>query len=599
MTTIDKPPRPFFRRRRRYSAPRSSALEIRNLTFKEDGRTLLEGASLTVEPGSKICVVGSNQLDQTALLGLLLGLHDPQRGSVQVDGRNVATMPIDEARAAVALVLQDPWMIAGTVADNIAFGHPDVTRSDIESVSEQLGIDALIADLPDRHDTQIEATTGHPDDETGQGRSNRAPSDPVRLSIGERRRIALARALLRNPGVLLLEEPTTGLGVDEERLMIRAIDAASHGRTTVLTTHRLSLARRCDSVHVIDDAKIVPYRTDGATGDHSQLWDLRVPPVVTPAAKAGTHLRVVGSDERRAPRPTSSAWGIGIGTAVAPGYLASGLLSRSAHTETWVAWSIEREEPVRVRIPRQDPVSYAAFDQLFRLYRMLRKMSHPALATVYGADLDAETPYVVLEYLDSNSLAKVAQRREHGMDPIDILFTGFELAGAVNHMHQRGFVHLGLKAKHVRTRDDTIVITDFAQARPIGNPLPQPVGPVRARRLEHRSFAPEWVAGRPADPKMDVYALGALMHRATAGSIRTRVTSQGVGLVPYSSIVDRSPGAMAEVVDAMVARDPAERPALDEVVSEFRRILPRSMIGLPATTAIPRPPQLRLVGADN
>jgi energy-coupling factor transporter ATP-binding protein EcfA2 len=515
-------------------------------------------------------------------------------------------MPVDEARSLVALVLRDPWLTAGSIADNVVFGHPDVNRSDIESVCEQLGLDEFIAALPNGYDTLVEATTGLDDERSGRPqRSHTGPgpdpygAEPVRLTVGQSRRLALARALVRNPGLLLLEEPTTGLDPDDERLMIRAIDAASHGRTTVLTTHRLSLARRCDAVHVIEDGKIVAYR-GGATGHHhAELWDLQVPPVVIPTGQARSHLRVVGTEERRAPRPTSSSWGITIGSEVAPGYLASGLLSRNALTETWVAWSIEREEPVRVRIPREDPVSYAAFEQLFRQYKMFDKLSHPSLISVFGADLDAETPYLVLEYLDSNSLARVAERRQSGMDPVDILFTGFELAGAVIHMHQRGFVHLGLKAKNIRTRDDTIVITDFAQSRAIGNPLPQPAGPVKARRLEHRSFAPEWQPGRPADPKMDVYALGALMHRATAGAIRTRVTSRGVGLVPYRTLTDRSPGAMADVVDAMVARDPAERPALDEVLSEFRRILPRSMIGLPVSTVTNRSPKLRLVGADN
>ncbi len=534
--------------------------------------------------GSKTCIVGSNGKDQAALLALVLGLYRPERGSIIVDGDDVATLDLETARRSVTLVLQDPWMADGTVADNIAFGHPGVTRSDIEAIGQLLGLDQFISLLPRRYNTVIAA-----DDE----------KPIIQLTVGQRRRIALARALIRNPGILLIEEPTTDLGLDEERLMIRAIDAASHGRTTIIATHRLSLARRSDAVLVIEDGQIVPYQGSTSNGDHSTLWDLRVPPVVTSEAKNKSHLRLVGQNDRRAPKPTSTPWGITIGSEIAPGYLASGLLSRNAHTETWVAWSVEREEPVRVKIPRHDPVTYAAFNQLFREYKTLKTFNHPALAATYGADLDAEMPYAVFEYLDSTSLSRIAQRRSEGMEALDILYTGFELAGAVNYMHQRGFVHLNLRARNVRTREDTIVITDFMHCLPIGSQLPAPTNPIRARRLEHRYFAPEALPGRAADPKMDIYALGALMHRATAGSVVTRVTSAGVGLVPYRSLTDSAPGAMADVVDAMLARDPADRPEAEQVLSEFRRILPRSLVRPRVSTVAARSPRLRLVGANN
>ncbi|MGI9596570.1 MAG: protein kinase, partial [Acidimicrobiales bacterium] len=489
---------------------------------------------------------------------------------------------------------QDPWLLEGTIADNISFGHPGVTRVDIEAVAQQLGLDQFIDLLPNGYDT---VAAGGPRGGADQGDLGTVL---VHLSTGQRRRIALARALIRNPGVLLLEEPTTDLGLDEERLMIRAIDAAAHGRTTLIATHRLSLARRSDTVMVIEDGRIVPYQGSSPGCDHSRLWDLRVPPVVTPKAKAKSHLRLVGRHDRRAPRPASaSPWGLTIGSELAPGYLASGLLSRNANTETWVAWSVEREEPVRIKIPTQDPVTYAAFSQLFREYKTLRSFNHPGLATTYGADLDAEMPYAVFEYLDSTSLARVAQRKSEGMDALDILYTGFELAGAITYMHQRGFVHLNLRARNVRTREDTIVITDLMHCLPTGAPLPAPANPVKARRSEYRYFAPESLPGRAADPKMDVYALGALMHRATAGSVVTRLTSDGVGLVPYRSLTEDPPGSMAEVVDAMLAPDPADRPAADEVLSEFRRILPRSLVRPRVSTVAARSPRLRLVGAQN
>lgn len=549
----------------------------------------MQEAELTATAGSKLCIVGSTGKDQSALLALMLGLYRPERGSITVDGKDVASLPLKVARTSVASVLQDPWLVDGTIADNISFGHRGVTRADIESIGEQIGLDRLLELLPNGYDTVV----GH------DGLIIDATSSLSELTIGQRRRLALARALVRNPGVLLFEEPTADLGVDEERLMIRAIDAASHGRTTIMVTHRLSLARRSDSVMVIEDGRIVPYQGQGSSGDHSTLWDLQVPPVVTPSARAKPQLRLVGPDDRRHPGPSNSPWGITIGAELAPGYLASGLLSRNAHTETWVAWSIEREEPVRIKIPRENPVTYAAFDQLFREYRTLKNFNHPNLGTTYGADLDAEMPYAVFEYLDSTSLSRVTQRRASGLDALDILYTGFELAGAVNYMHQRGYVHLNLRARSVRTRQDTIVITDFTNCLPIGAPLKNSTSADRTRRLEHRYFAPEFIPGEAADPKMDVYALGALMHRATAGSLITRVTSAGVGLVPYGTLTEDAPEPMADIVDQMLAREPGARPEADEVLSEFRRILPSSLVRPRVSTAAARSPRLRLVGANN
>ncbi len=585
MKTIEQRPWTRFGRRQRSAEPRSCSVKIRNLSFiDDDGARLLNGADLDAAAGTKTCIVGSTGKDQAALLALVLGLYRPAGGSITIEGVEVASLAPELGRESVEAVLQDPWLPVGTVADNIAFGHHGVSRAEIEAVAHQLGIDSFVAELPDGLDTVVGTADGRP---------------TIELSTGQRRRIALARALVRNPGVLLLEEPTTDLGIDEERLMIRAIDVASHGRTTLIATHRLSLARRSDAVLVIEEGRIVPYRGSGPNGDHSRLWDLRVPPVLTPTAKARSHLRLVGPDDRRPPQPTSAPWGITIGAELAPGYLASGLLSRNANTETWVAWSIEREEPVRIKLPRENPVTYPAFNQLFREYKTLKALNHPGLATTYGADLDAEMPYAVFEYLDSNSLARVVRRRSEGMEPLDILCTGFELAGAINHLHQRGFVHLNLRSHHVRTREDTIVITDFMHCQPIGAPLPPLSNPIKARRLEHRYLAPESLPGRAADPKMDVYALGALIHRATAGSVVTRVTSAGVGLVPYQSLTDNPPGAMADIVDGMLARDPADRPEVGEVLSEFRRIVPRSMVHPPVSTVAARWPRLRLVGVDN
>ncbi len=565
--------------------PRRCSLDIRNLVFSEDGVPILNGAFLSVRANMTTCIVGTTGTDQSAFLGLIMGLQTPDKGLVTLDGVDVATLPLDVLRNQIAIVLQEPWIKPASLRDNIVFGRPAVSSTRLRWAAEMAGVDRLAAELPFGYDTTVAGSDGH-----GHG-----------LSLGQQRRIALARAMLGDPGVLLFEEPTTDIHSNEERLMHEAIKRCSEGRATVIASHRLSLARKADAVYVLDNGRLVPYRGYGRgigrAKHHAGLWDLRVPPVVN-RPEPRRHLRLVRTNDRPVPEPATSPWGITVGSEIAPGYLASGLLHRNEHTETWVAWSTAREEPVRVKIPRKQPMTYAAYEQLFREYQALKDLNHPALASVYDADLNAEMPFVVYEYLDSSSLSQVAQRRSDGLDPLDVLYTGYELAGAVNHLHRMGFVHLNLRARHVRTRDQEIVLTDFSRIRPIGAPLPQPAVPDRARRLEHRYFAPEAVACRPADPKMDVYSLGALMHRATAGSVVTAVRQGGVGLAPYASVTEQAPAPMASVVDGMLARRPCDRPTMEEVLSEFRRIMPRTLVRPKASVVTPSYPPLRLV-ADN
>ena len=562
--------------------PRRCSLDIRNLVYSDDGAPLLSGAFLSVRPDMTTCVVGTSGKDQSTFLSLIMGLEEPEGGVVTLNGVDVRSLPLEELRSEIAIVLQEPWIVNASILDNIAFDTTGISNSQVRRAARLAGVDHIVQGLPFGLHTNV----------------SDGISTGVDLTLGQRRHIALARALVRNPGVLLFEEPTTDILPDEERRMVEAIDRAAVGRATIIASHRLSLARRADSVYVLENGRLVPYRGAGKapTGDldHSTLWDLRVPPVVEPEAPR-RHLRLVRSNDRPVPEPALSSWGVRIGSEIAPGYLASGLLSRNELTETWVGWSSQREEPVRIKIPRTEPVVYPAYEQLFREYKTLQGLHHPALARAYAADLEADMPYVVFEYLDSSSLAQVAQRRGIGLDPLDVLYTGFELAGALNYLHQRGFVHLNLRARHVRTRQDTIVLTDFTHTRQIGAPLPEPTTPVRARRLEHRYFAPEFLPGRAADPKMDVYSLGALMHRATAGSVVTKVTSAGVGLAPYASVTTEAPEPMAIIVDQMLARHPGDRPTAEEVLSEFRKIMPRSLVRPRVSSVAARYPMLRLI----
>ncbi|MDH3301081.1 MAG: protein kinase, partial [Acidimicrobiia bacterium] len=437
----------------------------------------------------------------------------------------------------------------------------------------------------------------------------------------QRRRVALARALLRNPSILVLEEPTSDLGAQEEQRFVRSLDGIVGGRTLIVFSRRLALARKADRVLVLTGGRLVAYdetTTRGSICDHSRLWDTpgaSVTEIGRAATRTDTARARASIDEdpvdvsappvrrtvrlvRSQPGLSSTPWGISIGGEIAPGYVASGLLERTEHTDVWAAWSVDREGPVRIKIPATAPVTYHAFEQIQREFQIVNGLRHPGLPSAHEVDLDAEMPYAVFEYFDSPSLSSLISRLGTGLDPIDVLYIGFELAGALNYLHQRGRVHLDLRTRHVRTRADTIVITDFTHSRPIGATLPATLGTGNGRRGEHRAVAPEQGAGAIVHPKMDIYSLGALMHYAAAGAVRSEPTDGGHRLIPFSALMESAPMSLTEIVDRMMAEDPADRPDAEEVLTRFRRVLPQSLYR-PRIIDLEQRPHLQLVVSNN
>jgi ATP-binding cassette subfamily B protein len=213
-------------------------------------------------------VVGPTGAGKSTLLALLLRFYDPDAGVIELDGADLRKLELDSLRRQLALVPQDPWMLDGTVADNVAFGRPGATRAQLEAAARAALVDEIVDRLPEGWDTQI-----------GEG--------GVRLSGGQRRRVALARAILRDASVLLLDEPTSGLDAASEQAVLDALDRAAEGRTVLAVSHRLSLAARADRVVVLDGGWVVEQGPPGellaAGGAYARLWALQHPkePVLT------------------------------------------------------------------------------------------------------------------------------------------------------------------------------------------------------------------------------------------------------------------------------------------------------------------------------
>jgi len=207
---------------------------------------ILTAVDLTIRAGETFALVGPTGAGKSTIAKLLTRFYDPDSGRVLIDGHDIAQVTFASLRRQLGIVPQEPFLFAGTIGDNIKFAKPDATREEILEACRAVGILSLIEALPDGLDT--------PCHERG-----------VTLSSGERQLIALARAFLASPRVLILDEATSSLDLQTESLVERALDVLLDGRTAVLIAHRLNTAMRADRIAVVDDGRLVEI------GSHAEL----------------------------------------------------------------------------------------------------------------------------------------------------------------------------------------------------------------------------------------------------------------------------------------------------------------------------------------
>lgn len=206
------------------------------------GRPLMRDVSLVAEPGQKVAIVGATGAGKTTLINLLMRFYEVDGGRITLDGVDTRRMRAADLRRQFGMVLQDAWLFEGTIADNIAYGHPGATRDEVVAAARAARVDFFVRTLPDGYDTVLE-------------------NDVESVSQGQRQLLTIARAMLTDPPILILDEATSSVDTRTEQAIVRAMETLMAGRTSFVIAHRLSTIVDADLILVMDHGTIIEQGT--------------------------------------------------------------------------------------------------------------------------------------------------------------------------------------------------------------------------------------------------------------------------------------------------------------------------------------------------
>jgi ABC-type multidrug transport system fused ATPase/permease subunit len=245
------------------SVPRSRGrLEFDNVGFTYKGRDgTLRDISFQIEPGQTVAIVGPTGAGKTTLISLIPRFYDPQQGRILIDGQDIKDLTLKSLRDQISLVLQEPLLFSGTIAENIRYGRLGASDAEVHEAARSANAHDFIIRLPDGYETEL--------GERG-----------VKLSGGERQRICVARAFLKDAPILILDEPTSSIDSKTEAVILEALDRLLVGRTGFMIAHRLSTIHRADLILVLDQGRLVQSGTQDelllqSDGLYRQLYDLQ------------------------------------------------------------------------------------------------------------------------------------------------------------------------------------------------------------------------------------------------------------------------------------------------------------------------------------
>ena len=237
------------------------------MSFSYDGdRPLIGGLSLVAQPGTTVAIVGPSGAGKTTLVNLIMRFYELNSGSITLDGRDISSIPRNELRSKIGMVLQDTWLFEGTVRENIAYGRPGATEDEIRAAAQATFVDRFVQSLPEGYDTLL------------------ADGDES-VSTGERQLLTIARAFLADPAILILDEATSSVDTRTEVLIQDAMSALRSNRTSFVIAHRLSTIRDADVILVMEDGAIVEQGSHeellAAEGAYAALYDAQFSGMLT------------------------------------------------------------------------------------------------------------------------------------------------------------------------------------------------------------------------------------------------------------------------------------------------------------------------------
>ncbi|HQX75218.1 MAG TPA: ATP-binding cassette domain-containing protein [Thermoflexales bacterium] len=253
------------------NAPAASAIPkmngevtLENVTFKyaETAKPALRDVTLRVKPGQTVAIVGPTGAGKTTIVNLIMRFYDPTEGAVKIDGHDLRDVTLESVRSQISLVLQDPFLFSGSIGDNIRYGNLNATQEQVEAAAKAVRLDEFINKLPEKYEYDVQERGG-------------------RLSLGQRQLVSFARALLADPRILILDEATSSVDTQTERMIQHALSVLLAGRTAFIIAHRLSTIRNADVIVVMQEGQIAEQ------GSHEEL-----------VAKRGLYYRLVHAHEQ-------------------------------------------------------------------------------------------------------------------------------------------------------------------------------------------------------------------------------------------------------------------------------------------------------------
>ena len=235
-------------------------IELKNVSFGYKNRPVLRGLTLTIKPGERVGIVGPSGSGKTTLVNLLMRFYDVKRGAILVDGVDIRDVKQQSLRENISFIPQDPAMFNRTIAENIAYGRPDASLTEIKRAARFASADKFIASTEKKYDTLV---------------GDRG----IKMSGGQRQRIAIARAFLKDAPILILDEATSALDSETEVAIQKSFEKLSHNRTTIAIAHRLSTLRNMDRIVVLDHGRIIESGTHKSLlrrgGEYARLWKMQ------------------------------------------------------------------------------------------------------------------------------------------------------------------------------------------------------------------------------------------------------------------------------------------------------------------------------------